>query len=199
MTLDLITRAAVSVSPREQEIIETVIMGEMFPWFYVGQQTMNKSPEYLPESMRPYMSHINSAFLSHTLLRRTEDESVDHTDRPLNHFGDFYEFFIEIFHRFMIEHGLKYKKIFRANLNLNWHNGSGHTEPHRDHKWPHYNFIMYLNTCKQGQTIVWPNDFSTSYILPCEQYTAVTFPEMWHAHRFPEMCSRRVVFVVTYA
>ena len=98
----------------------------------------------------------------------------------------------------MTENSLKYKKIFRANLNLNWYNGDEHTEPHRDHIWPHHNFIMYLNTCEQGQTIIWPDDFSTSYMIPCEQYTAVTFRERWHAHRFPKPGTRRVVFVVTY-
>jgi hypothetical protein len=197
-TLDLITCTPVTVYPREREIIETTILGQMFPWYYIGQQTMNKSLEYLPETIRPYISQINSPFLSHTILRRTEEESVNHIDRPLNHFSEFYEFFIEIFHRYMTENKLKYKKIFRANLNLNWHNGNGHTEPHRDHTWPHCNFIMYLNTCDQGQTIVWPDDFSTSYMIPCEQYTAVTFKEHWHAHRFPAPGTRRVVFVVTY-
>jgi hypothetical protein len=93
-TLDLITHVPVTVYPREREIIENAILGQMFPWYYIGQQTMNKSPEYLPEPIRPYISQVNSPFLSHTLLRRTEDESVNHTDRPLTHFSEFYEFFI---------------------------------------------------------------------------------------------------------
>ena len=195
---DLIKTAPVNLYPQEREIIETVILGPMFPWYYIGQQTMNKSLDYLPEPIRPYISQVNSPFLSHSLLMRTEDEHVDHTSRPLNQYSNFYEFFIEIFHRFMVENGLKYKKIFRANLNLNWYNGTGDTEPHRDHSWPHYNFIMYLDTCEQGQTIIWPDDFSVSYMIPCEQYTATTFREMWHAHRFPALGTRRVVFVVTY-
>ena len=197
--LDSITCTPVTLYPREREIIETTILGSMFPWYYIGQQTMNKSLDYLPESIRPHMKIINSPFLSHTLLLRTEDENINHSDRPLNHYSNFYEFFIEIFHRFMTENGLKYKKIFRANLNLNWYNGDEHTEPHRDHSWPHHNFIMYLNTCEQGQTVIWPDDFSTSYMIPCEQYTAVTFRERWHAHRFPALGSKRVVFVVTYS
>lgn len=196
--LDNIFHAPVTVYPREREFIETNILGQMFPWYYIGKQTMNKSLDYLPEPIRPHIKQINSPFLSHTLLMRTEDETIDHQSRPLNQYSQYYEFFIEIFHRFMVENRMSYKKIFRANLNLNWYNGIEHTEPHRDHEWPHHNFIMYLNTCEQGQTIVWPDDFSASYMIPCEEYTAVTFREMWHAHRFPAVGSRRVVFVVTY-
>jgi hypothetical protein len=197
--LDLIIKSPVNLSPREKEFIETTVMGQMFPWYYIGQQTMNKSLDYLPEQLRPYHKHINPPFLSHILLMRTEEELVDHLSRPINQYSESYEFFIEIFHRFMVENGLKYKKIFRANLNLTWYHGLEHTEPHRDHDWPHYNFIMYLNTCENGETIIWPDDFSTSYAIPCEQYTAITFREMWHAHRFPPIGARRVVFVVTYA
>jgi len=197
--LNSIICAPVTLYPQEQEIIETTILGQMFPWYYIGKQTMNKSLDYIPEAVRPHFKIVNPPFLSYSLLMRTEEEHVDHTTRPLNHYSYYYEFFIEIFHRFMVEQGLTYKKIFRANLNLVWYNGTEHSEPHRDHEWPHYNFIMYLNTCNQGQTIIWPDDFSTSYMIPCEQYTAVTFREMWHAHRFPPIGTRRVVFVVTYA
>ena len=196
--LDTIITAPVLLYPREKEFIENSILGPMFPWYYIGQQTMNKSLDYLPEEIRPHIKQVNSPFLSHSLLMRTEDENVSHANRPTNQYSEYYEFFIEIFHRFMTSQGLSYKKIFRANLNLNWYNGNNHTEPHRDHQWPHYNFIMYLNTCDQGQTIVWPDDFSASYMFPCEQYTAVTFREMWHAHRFPPIGAKRVVFVVTY-
>lgn len=197
-SLDILVRAPVNLYPAEKQFIETTVMGQMFPWYYIGQQTMNKSLDYLPEHIRPFHKHVNPPFLSHTLLRRTEEESINHSSRPLNDFSESYEFFIEIFHRFMVENQLAYKKIFRANLNLTWYNGTEHTEPHRDHEWPHYNFIMYLNTCEQGQTIVWPDDFSTSYLIPSEQYTAVAFRERWHAHRFPPMGAKRVVFVVTY-
>lgn len=188
----------VSITQREQETIDNVVLGCQFPWYYISQQTLNKDLKFLPKEIKPYMSYINSPFCSHTLLARTEVENVDHLSRKSNDFSYYYEFFMEIFHRFTVQHSIKYKKIFRANLNLNWYNGDGHTEPHLDHSWPHKNFIMYLNDCEQGQTILWPNDFSASYMIPCKKNTAVTFDSVWHGHRFPKILEKRVVFVVTY-
>ena len=199
--IDTITNKPVTLHQGEKNHIEKFIMSPKFPWFWQDSQTFDK-PEYfnkhLPGWLQPMLSHYNGPFLSHTLLRRSEDANESHMSRTASDFSIYYEFFIEIFHRFMIENNLKYSKIFRANLNLNWYNGIEHTEPHLDHPWPHCNFIMYLNTCKDGQTIIWPNDFSTSYVIPCEQYTAVAFHQQWHAHRYPSIGTRRVVFVVTY-
>jgi hypothetical protein len=199
--LDQIIHAPVTVYPAEREHIEKFVMGTKFPWFWQNQQTFNSEEfhnEHLPEWLRPLLAHYNGPFLSHTLLRRSEDENEGHLDRGAGDFSVHYEFFIELFHRFTVEQGIKYTKIFRANLNLNWYNGEEHTEPHYDHEWPHNNFIMYLNTCEHGQTIIWPNDFNASYMIPCEKYTAVAFKQQWHGHRYPSPGSRRIVFVVTY-
>lgn len=190
--------APVPISSREQEVIDSTIMGCQMPWYYMSQQTFNKSIEYIPENLRPYMSFSNPPFLSHTLLARTEVENVSHLSRPLSDFSYYYEFFIEIFHRFTKINNIKYTNIFRANLNLTWYHGNEHTEPHLDHSWNHKNFIMYLNDCERSETIIWPNDFSTSYFIPCKKNTAVTFEAMYHAQRLPKMGERRVVFVVTY-
>lgn len=186
----------VTVYPGERDFIENYVVGPHFEWFWQGYQTINDEEtirEQLPEELRQLTTFYNGPFLSHVLLRRQEEE-----DNPKREISRHFEFFIEIFHRFMKENNLKYSKIYRANLNLTWYNGPEHTAPHLDHKWPHSNFIMYLTTCDQGQTIVWPDDFSTSYMIPCIQYTAVTFNAHWHAHRYPEVKSRRLVFVVTY-
>lgn len=188
----------VTLYPREKEYIKNTVLSQLFPWYYIGQQTDNKDLNYLPEYLRTHHKHVNPPFLSHILLTRTEDEKINHLSRPLNNYSVNYEFFLEIFHRFMTENKLNYTKIYRANLNLTWYNGNEHTEPHLDHDWPHYNFIMYLNTCDQGQTLIWPDNFSTTYVIPCVEYTAINFKSMWHAHRFPPIGHRRVVFVVTY-
>ena len=199
--LSSIYTGTVNLYPSEQEFIDRFVMGPSFPWFWQGRQTF-EDPEFynkhLPEWLRPLLVHCNGPFLSHRLLRTPDIPEQGHQDRPANDYSIHYEFFIEIFHRFMKSQGLQYSKIFRANLNLNWFNGIDHTEPHVDHSWPHSNFIMYLNTCDAGQTLIWPNDFSATYMIPCQQNTAVTFEQQWHAHRYPSPGSRRVVFVVTY-
>jgi hypothetical protein len=199
--LDKITRAPVTIYQNEHDHIEKFVMGPTFPWYWQNQQTFNTEEFYnenLPEWLLPHLTHYNAPFLSHTLLRRSDDENVNHLERHASDFSPHYEFFMEIFHRFTVEQGIPYRKIFRANLNLNWYNGDYHTEPHYDHAWPHHNFIMYLTSCEHGQTILWPPDFLTSYLVPCEQYTAVAFRQQWHAHRYPAQGDKRIVFVVTY-
>lgn len=186
----------VTVYQGEKEFIEKFVMGPNFEWFWQNHQTVNDEESVkagIPEELRNHTKFYNGPFFSHTLLYRQEKE--DGQDRRISkHF----EFFIEIFHRFMKENNLKYTKLYRANLNLTWYNGEEHTAPHLDHEWPHSNFIMYLTSCDQGQTIVWPDDFSTSYMIPCIEYTAVTFNAHWHAHRYPAVRQKRLVFVVTY-
>lgn len=192
-----ILHAPVEVNLREKEFIERYILGPYFPWFWQDQQTFGDE-EAIPQYIKPYMKSYNGQFLSHTLLLRTETESIKHTERPTTEISDHFEFFLELFNRFMVNNNLKYTNIFRANLNLTWHNSELHTAPHLDHHWPHNNFIMYLTSCNQGQTIVWPEDFSTSYMIPCVRYTAATFKNQWHAQRYPAPGSKRLVLVITY-
>lgn len=187
----------VTIFQREQEFIENYVMGPHFPWFWQDRQTFNDEGD-IPDEVKKYVKSFNGPFLSHTLLHRIEDESVKHTERPPKDISTHFEFFMELFHRFMSENNLKYKNIFRANLNLTWHCSNLHSAPHFDHTWPHKNFIMYLTNCEQGQTIVWPDDFSASYMIPCKKYTAVTFDQHWHAQRYPSLSSKRVVLVITY-
>lgn len=199
--LDNIVHAPVTVYPREREFIENFVFGAYFNWFWQDRQTTSTKEQViadLPEQLRPHVDFYNGPFLHHTLLHRTEVENVSHLERPAKEISPYFEMFLEIFHRFMTENNLKYSKIYRASLNLTWYNGDCHTAPHLDHDWPHHNFIMYLNTCENGQTIVWPEDFSTSYMFPCEQYTAVTFKQQWHAHRYPSLGYKRIAFVITY-
>ena len=186
----------VTVYSGEQEFIKNYVLGPNFQWYWQDRQTINDEETVktsLPEGLRAYTDFYNGPFLSHVLLRRQEEE-----DNPIKDFSTHFEFFIEIFHRFTKEHSIKYKKLYRANLNLTWYNGTQHTAPHLDHNWPHRNFIMYLTTCEQGQTIVWPDDFSTSYMIPCIENTAVTFDAHWHAHRYPVLTQKRLAFIVTY-
>ena len=189
--------APVEINLREQEFIERYILGPHFPWFWQDKQTFGDE-EAIPQYIKPYTKSYNGQFLSHTLLFRTEIESVKHTERPSNEISVHFEFFLELFNRFMVSNNLKYTNIFRANLNLTWHNGHLHTAPHLDHYWPHKNFIMYLTSCDQGQTIIWPEDFLTSYMIPCVRYTAVTFKNQWHAQRYPAPGSKRLALVITY-
>jgi hypothetical protein len=192
-----IIHAPVSINLRQKDFIDNFIMGPHFPWFYQNQQTFGDE-ESIPVQIKPYLQHHNGPFLSHTLLYRTEDETIKHTERPAKEISSHFEFFLEIFHRFMTENQLHYTNIFRANLNLTWHCSQYHSSPHLDHTWPHKNFILYLTDSRQGHTIIWPDDFSASYMIPCVKFTATTFDQHWHAQKYPEQNIKRVVLVITY-
>ena len=189
--------APIDVNPRERDFIENYILGPYFPWFWQDKQTYGDEDD-IPKQIKPYIQSYNGQFLSHTLLFRTEIESTKYNERPSKEISPHFEFFLELFNRFMMANNLKYKNIFRANLNLTWHNSNLHTAPHLDHHWPHNNFIMYLTSCDQGQTVIWSDDFSTSYFVPCVQYTAVNFKQHWHAQRYPAAGTKRLAFVLTY-
>lgn len=195
---DSIVYKPVRLYPREEKFIEEIILGTYFPWFYIENQTFDNNLLSMPDAIRSVIKYTNSPYLSHMLLSRALTDNVSHLDRSASDFSKYYEFFMEIFHRFMVDNKKTYSKIFRANLNLSWFNGNLHTEPHYDHDWPHKNFIMYLNDCDNGQTIIWPEDFSASYMISCKKYHAVTFDSQWHGHRFPALGQKRIVFVVTY-
>jgi len=201
MTKNKITQAPVMLFDSEKKYIESGVMKPDFPWYWINEQIVGGLTYYaknLPEKLYPHLPSTNGPYLSHALLKSRPPSEL--SNRPATDYSPSYETFIEIFHRWMVENNLPYTKIFRANLNLNWHNGVEHTVPHVDHEFnPHNNFIMYLNTQPNSQTIIWSEDFNDQNLIECQQYTAVSFPANWHAHYYPPQGERRVVFVVTYA
>ena len=91
--------------------IENDVLGFHFPWYYIGKQTTYIPPENTPEKIRQG-SYVNGPFLSHSLLRRTEEEHIKHTDRPTEDYSDGYaEFFFEIFHNWMNQNNKSYNNI----------------------------------------------------------------------------------------
>jgi len=185
----------------EDTVINDLIFGPKFPWYWQDCQ-IPRDDETLknevPIEIRDNIKFYNGPYLSNILLKRAELETEKHTERPNDHYSIYWRMFLEIFHRFTIENNIKYTNIFRANLNLTWHSSNLHTAPHLDHEWPHNNFIMYLNDCVDGETIIWPDNFLTSYIIPCVKHTAVTFKQNWHAQRYPAPGTKRISFVLTY-
>ena len=192
-----VIESPVRLNENQVSFIQDVILSVKFPWFYIPQQTFYDNPTFIPEHLRNYIKFVNSPFLGHILLARSNGPISQH-DRVTREFSEYYEFFFEIFHTWTKDNNIKYNKIFRANLNLTWYNGDLHTEPHLDHEWSHNNFIMYLTDFDEGQTILFSDDFETYYPIEGKKYHAVAFRQRYHAHRFPKIGQRRVVFVVTF-
>lgn len=197
----VVTHAPAYVLDIEDKVINDVVFGPNFPWYWQNYQTIYDDEtvkNQLPMELRDHIKFHNGPFLSHSLLSRAISGTEKYTERPTDHTSIYWRMFLEIFHRFTVDNNIKYTNIFRANLNLTWYNVDVHTSPHIDHEWPHNNFIMYLSNCTDGETIIWPDDFSTSYRIPCIKYTAVTFKQQWHAQRYPAPGTKRISFIVTY-
>jgi len=188
------------LSDQHKAIIENDVLGYHFPWYYVSKQTTYIPPENTPEKIKQG-SYVNGPFLSHALLRRTEEEHVKHTDRPTDHFSEGYaEFFFEIFHNWMSQNNKSYHNIFRANVNCNWYNGENAiTVPHEDHTWHHYNWLLYLTDNPTAPTLVWNEEINDWNELPAQKWQVSQFKGCYHAHKYPSLHERRVVVVFTYA
>ena len=83
---------SVNLTNLEKNFIENVVLGCNFPWYWQNEQTYNDE-ENIPEYIKPYVEFYNSSFLSHTLLKRTEDESVKHTERNRKDICSHFSFF----------------------------------------------------------------------------------------------------------
>jgi len=181
-----VIQSSVNLAEHHRTFIETQVLGNYFPWYWVGGQTVTVPPSPVPTGQ-------NSPYFSHTLLRRPEDRDGTASDR-----SKYLEPFIEIFHQWSLENNIAYSKILRANLNLNLVSLDGFTVPHVDHDYPHSNFIMYLDDCPDADTIVFSDDFTQYDSYKAIKYTAITFNAQWHAHKYPKPGTRRTVFVLTY-
>jgi hypothetical protein len=191
------TYVPVHLTDTQRTFIETNVMGADFPWFWQATQTHDRRPyfweEHIPEELRPNYEVCNAPFFSHTLMARSFDREQSGTI-----VSPYYEVFAEIFHKFLRDNGLTCRRVYRMNLNLTTHHSSAHTVPHLDHEYPHNNFIMYLDSCPNAQTLVFDDDFATTNMYEAEQYWAVAFAAQFHAHRYPPPELRRTVLVVTW-
>lgn len=194
------TYSSALLTQHEQAIIENDILGFHFPWYYISKQTTFIPPADTPEKIKEG-TYVNTSFLSHSLLRRTEEEHIKHTDRPIDHFSDGYaEFFFSIFDRWMKSNNKTYHNIFRANVNCNWYNGEDAiTVPHNDHTWHHYNWLMYLTDNPEAPTLVWDYELDAWHEMPAQKYQVSHFKGCYHAHKYPALHERRVAVVFTYA
>jgi hypothetical protein len=180
----------VELSDYEKNIIDKEILGNSFSWYSQDQQTVHDPSYHYPGTM----SVCNSHFLTHVLMRRSDNATQ--TGEIID-YGT-YKFFHQIFRRWCESNNVQVNSIYRACVNFTVSAPADHAIPHYDHDWPHSNWIMYLNTVPGTDTIFFDDDFNLVHEVPCVKNTAVSFERQLHAHRYTQENYRRIVVVFTY-
>jgi hypothetical protein len=183
-------QANVNLIDKEKEAIQQIMYSGYFPWYRAPYQTRDT---VVDPSIADKVA--NPSFLNHVLMERHNDPTT-----PGRVSSDAYNLFYKIFRRWCQENQIKINIIHRANLNLITYNDKEFTVPHHDHTWPHFNWVMYLNTVEDAPTIVFNTDLTINTTYAAIENTAVCFEGHLHAHGFPrDPNEHRFVAVFTFS
>jgi len=190
--------SAVTVTREERIFIEDYVKGDRIPWYWRGGMVggpMDKDTPWLNKEYQRVLGHlpVNAPYFEHTLMHRTNDPL---RDGAVN--SPTYGLFHKLFLRWCEENSVNVQHIYRASLNLVEHHPGKCSTPHTDHDYPHWNWLMYLNSCDNAETVLFDEEFNITHEQPAVEYTAFTFPGCIHAHRLPAPLTRRLVAVFTY-
>ena len=163
------------LNQNETELVEFVLSNR-FPWYF--QPTTNN----------------RFMFFGHTLMNR--DPQSNPVNGVIN--SEHYSMFEMLFKRFCEENNIKINNILRAAVNTTLYDPAEVNEIHVDHKFEHYNFLMYLNEFDNGCTLIYDkNDNIIQTIVP-KKFDVVIFGGDRHAHQYCDVGQRRVVLVITF-
>jgi hypothetical protein len=161
---------------------------------FIDQILSDKTPYYCMGTVEGTEEFIFA--FSHILMHRNNSDTPE--TGIIN--SPFYEDALKLFDRFCVENKITYQHIFRAAINITWNNvtSSGYGCIHKDHSFPHYNFLMYLNDFDDGHTFIFDDDnHLIKTITPSKNKIAI-FDGKLHAQGFCRLNQRRVVLVITF-
>jgi hypothetical protein len=182
-----IYQAPVNMEPKDTAHIEGYIKGPVMPWIFNSTQTPLIEHEYEVEgsSASFFWAHCLSYFGGEGLGTRVTSSE--------------FHFFHRKFQEWHEENNIKYDKIFRSCINLNVHHTAEYSVPHLDHPWEHRNWIWYLETVENAQTLLFDDKVNIIKEIDCVKNTAISFDgSIRHAHRYPPIGRARRVVVFTY-
>lgn len=146
---------------------------------------------------------------SHILLARGESHSPSTAHGESEMRSPMYNFFERIVFDFLDSKNLKYGKVMRACLNLQYAHTLPHTDPHIDSYEDHHIVLLYLSD-SVGDTIVYDevvdeskppvlpynHDYSIKELISAEKGKIVCFSgKHYHANYFPNVGELRLVCV----
>lgn len=196
----MIIQAPVTLTPEEQDFIETKVMSDMFPWYRTDYQLFDsvvaeaQGQPPIQTPIDPPGLVLDLPLMTHMLLKTPPEETEESRVNSPN-----WPFFLTIFDRWMKEQGLEYKRIYRGALNTVFPSHADYGLPHVDHHWPHSNWIMYLNTIPDAPTVLMDDTYSIHTEIACEKYTAASFSQQLHTHRYSRGTHARMIVIITWA
>ena len=131
---------------------------------------------------------------SHSFLSRNKNEDDNFGIINSNYWEPIYNFFKDI----CAKHGVEHKIIYRACLNVSTFDKNKMGGLHDDHRFPHKNFLMYLNDFSDGSTYIQDKETEEIKEIKAEKFKVVIFDGQMHAQGFCGNGERRVVLVVTF-
>tara|TARA_B100000683_G_C12293640_1_gene475095 strand:- start:222 stop:773 length:552 start_codon:yes stop_codon:yes gene_type:complete len=182
----MIKEYQVNLTKEQEQFIEWVVNGEDFPlfsWFSDTAAGIDGGKK------------INPIF-AHTLRTRGSDHTKDVWGTPNS---DYVERFEGIFKDFCKENNIKWDRILRSAVNFTTHQPKdSECFIHRDHEFPHRNFLMYLNEWTSGETQFFDDERRLIKIVHPQKYKAVVSDSELHTQGYCDPHQRRVVLVVTF-
>lgn len=174
----------VNLFPDEKLLIDEILKGNMNNY----DENLIKSLNVTDENQKVTFIHNKGYFYENDPLTPIEERSVSpHWERVKS-----------LFMRICNDNGVSVKRIFRASVNFSGHGEGLYDKIHRDHKFDHYVFLMYLNEFHHGHTFIFDeNKKITNYITPEKNKIAI-FPNVLHARGYTCPGEIRVVLVVTF-
>ena len=164
----------IDLNEQEKELIKFVLSFDM-PWYFSNQDVY--------------------PFFRHTLMNRNKEDLPIKGD--IN--SDLYSHFESIFLRVCKENNIEINNILRMALNNTYFFKDKHNDIHKDHAFPHHNFLWYINDFTNGSTYLFENDKKTmKKEIKSEKNKITIFDGGYHAQGFCNDYENRIVLIATF-
>lgn len=104
----------------------------------------------------------------------------------------------QLFLRICGDNNITVRKIMRAAFNRTFHEPDDHSDIHKDHRFPHKVFILYIQSLDGGDTLLFDDDGNLTETIRAQDGKFVVFDGDNHAMRFCRPHGTRLVLVITF-
>lgn len=175
--MSLYLETSVSLNEEEQKTVDDVFSNE-FPWFF----------SYAKQSTNEF------GIFCHVLMNRNNE--VANAPGVVNSYK--YEDFKNIFLKVCKANGIEVNVILRAAINRTFHIAEKFGHIHQDHKFPHKQFIWYLNDFTDAPTYIFDENMCLVKTTCVGKNKAVIFDNQFHAQGVCAPGETRIAVVFTF-